>query len=833
MESVFLKLLNMSITASWLIMAVLLFRMLLRKAPMAIRGVLWAFVGVRLVMPFNFRSVWSLIPSAETVNPDILYADKPVIHSGIPVINQAVNPVLSESMAPAIGDSVNPLQIISSIASVIWLIGMATLLLYAVISYIRLRRQVSSAMWLKDSIWLGDQVPSPFILGLFKPRIYLPSGLVQSQRALVIAHEMAHIKRLDHWWKPLGFVLMAVYWFNPLIWLAYVMLCRDIEFACDEQVIKGMGLDEKKNYSIALLTSSTPRRQITACPLAFGESGVKQRIRQVLDFRRPAFWLILVALISCIAVAACFLTDPADNEDPSLLNYKNLVSLAKQSQTWPVIQSGDSGVLDGAISGEALASYLDDGSWTPQRWGRPVQRKAAKSTESIEVQMNATVWLRLFNTDTARIYTDGKERYYQMLEGDYLKALRLVNAPASSEIVPYVSVKCLYMNPLSSQWGIDDSGLRYFIGADTFTILKKDSGEVLVPSTSVTEGWQNLQPEEWNGFFKLMAPGKDLLQAVQQPRWRKLSDRYYLYDMDGTLWIGQFNSDKVGLWNLYELTPEVPGSVDWDTQPTISPTGGSNGPKSRQIGQADLDRDGSAESISVLTVDDAMLYQLTVSKADGATLWQTEMATAHVGWDSLFLCTIDEQPFLLRYNPTMFQGECSYHYELFTLEGGKLTIRKSSEVVFDVNGRNLLDVDALTTFADEVNRLLENSILLLSTEGGEVAIGPSGTENFREDYSDLLTNGFSNLTEAAVVRAAQVHARDVLHELESITNFHTPLIEMVDTSRFSGLPIRVKEYDQGGPFYAVTFNTIKDAMLGPIILFVDKHGTVFAIQSRY
>lgn len=424
MESVFLKMLNMSITASWLIVAVMVFRVLFRKAPKSIRGVLWAFVGIRLVFPFSFQSVWSLIPSAETISPDILYNDKPVIHSGIPLINQVVNPVLSESMAPAIGASVNPLQIFTSIASVIWLIGLVALLAYALVSYVRLRRLVRPAMWLQGQIWLCDRIHTPFILGMFKPRIYLPSDLEEPQRTLVVAHELAHLARRDHWWKPLGFILLAVYWFNPLVWLAYVLLSRDIELACDEQVVKEMGLSDRKAYSETLLTLGAPRRQITACPLAFGEVGVKQRIRHVLDFRRPAFWIIVIALLSCLVVAVFFLTNPLADEKQPLLNYKNLVSLAKQSNTLPVSLSGAAGDSDGVISGEALAAFLDEAAWTEQRWGRSVQRDANKSTASIEVLMNGTVWLRLFNTDTARIYTDGKERYYRMPEGDYAEAFQ-------------------------------------------------------------------------------------------------------------------------------------------------------------------------------------------------------------------------------------------------------------------------------------------------------------------------------------------------------------------------------------------------------------------------
>lgn len=317
MDAVFLKLLNMSITASWLILAVIVLRVLLKKAPKSIRGFLWALVGIRLVLPFSWESVLSLIPSAQTVGSDILYAEVPAIHSGISALNQAVNPVLSESLAPTAGASVNPMQVVAGVASVVWMVGMAALVLYGVVSYIRLRRRVAEAVILRDNLRQSEKVASPFVLGLFHPRVYLPFGLDGESLAYVVAHERAHIKRRDHWIKPIGFLLLAVYWFNPLVWLAYILLCRDIELACDERVVKEMGVEDKKAYSKALLSCSVPRRMIAACPLAFGEVGVKQRIKNVLNYKKPAFWIIVVALVSCVVVAVCFLTNPQTNEDPA------------------------------------------------------------------------------------------------------------------------------------------------------------------------------------------------------------------------------------------------------------------------------------------------------------------------------------------------------------------------------------------------------------------------------------------------------------------------------------------------------------------------------------
>lgn len=312
MEALFLKILNMSITAGWIVLVVVLLRLVFKKAPKWISCVLWAVVALRLVCPFTVESVLSLIPSAETIPPDIVYQQEPAIYSGIGLLNSVVNPVLSESSVSNPGESVNPLQIVSFAASWLWIVGMAAMVLYTLISYLRLRRKVREAAPLKDNIWVCDHIFTPFILGIFRPRIYLPSNMSETDMEYVIAHEKAHLKRRDHWWKPLGFALLTVYWFNPLMWVAYILLCRDIEIACDEKVIGKMDADGKISYSEALINCSVPRRTIAACPLAFGEVGVKSRIKSVLSYRRPAFWIIIVAIAACIVLAVCFLTNPHD-----------------------------------------------------------------------------------------------------------------------------------------------------------------------------------------------------------------------------------------------------------------------------------------------------------------------------------------------------------------------------------------------------------------------------------------------------------------------------------------------------------------------------------------
>ena len=315
MSDLFLNILNMSIAASWLILAVVLLRFLLKKAPKWIAILLWGIVALRLVVPFSFESALSLIPSAETFNAHNIQYETPAISSGIPAVNNAVNPVLGETFAPNSVGSINPLYIWTLVVSAIWLVGIAAMLLYAVISYVRVRQSVAERVPYEGNIFLCDHVKSPFILGLVRPKIYLPSSMDEAAMGPVIAHEKAHLARRDHWWKPLGFLILTVHWFNPLCWVAYVLLCRDIELACDEKVIRQMDLDGKKQYSIALLECSTQRRLVTICPLAFGEVGVKERVKNVLNYKKPAFWIIAVAVVACAVVTVCFATNPAYSQE--------------------------------------------------------------------------------------------------------------------------------------------------------------------------------------------------------------------------------------------------------------------------------------------------------------------------------------------------------------------------------------------------------------------------------------------------------------------------------------------------------------------------------------
>lgn len=310
MDALFLTLLNMCITASYLIIAVIILRLFLRKAPHSVHCVLWSMVAFRLIFPFSFRSDFSLIPSAETIPSDIGMAGRPEIFSGISALNGTVNSAISEYYPVDMGQSINPVQVWIAIAKIIWLCGIAVIFIYTAISYYRLHKKVSASIALGDNILICDDISTPFILGLFHPRIYLPSNLDETQMTCVTAHEKAHIEHFDHWWKVMAFALLTLYWFNPLIWIAYILFCRDLELACDERALKNMGFSQKKSYAETLLACSVSHRKITPCPLAFGEIDIKNRIKSALSYKKPGTKMIVSAVILCLICAGFFLTNP-------------------------------------------------------------------------------------------------------------------------------------------------------------------------------------------------------------------------------------------------------------------------------------------------------------------------------------------------------------------------------------------------------------------------------------------------------------------------------------------------------------------------------------------
>ena len=388
MNELFLKIINMSISASWLVLAVLILRFVLKKAPKWINVLLWGIVAIRLICPFSFESTLSLIPSAETIPLNIGMDTTPTINSGISAINNAVNPIISQSNTPMAGASVNLLQITIGIYEYIWIFGMIALALYTAISYWRLHRKVDTAVRYKDNIFQSENVSSPFVFGIIKPRIYLPFKMNGQDLEHVVAHEHAHIRRKDHWWKPFGFLLLTIHWFNPLMWMAYVLLCRDIELACDEKVIKELGNEQRGDYTQALVACSVNRRMIAACPLAFGEVSVKERVKSVMNYKKPAFWVIIISVIVCVGVAVCFLTNPkqdsytlrivvpAGSQEKFVYTDEEVSTIRNSIKIWSGDGLGDTEVVLSPVNKTTETRYTA----TYLTHGMPVEFDAEKNT---------------------------------------------------------------------------------------------------------------------------------------------------------------------------------------------------------------------------------------------------------------------------------------------------------------------------------------------------------------------------------------------------------------------------------------------------------------------
>lgn len=325
MEALFLRILNLSITASYIAAAVILLRLVLKKAPRWTVCALWALVAVRLLCPFSLESDLSLLPATETVTPEIFYTVQisrrtpdtaPAVTSETFYTEPVAEAAQDSEAVPSAAPQTSSLSLTSAAAAV-WALGTGMLFLYGAGSYLLLRRRMATAVRYKGNLWQSEQVTSPFVLGFFRPNIYLPFGLDNNTLTHVVAHEWAHIRRLDHWTKPLAYVLLATHWFNPLMWIAFILFCRDIELACDEKVVRDLDQDTRREYATALLACGMkgPRPRLAACPLAFGEVGVKTRVKGVMRYKKPALWALIATLLLCAAAAVCLLTDPARAEE--------------------------------------------------------------------------------------------------------------------------------------------------------------------------------------------------------------------------------------------------------------------------------------------------------------------------------------------------------------------------------------------------------------------------------------------------------------------------------------------------------------------------------------
>lgn len=451
MSRIFSGVLQMSIAAAWMIPVVMVLRLLLKRAPKWVNLVLWGLVGLRLVCPFVPESRFSLMPKLPILsgylygnmigNPagNVFRAD--TLQNGTNFSNNISQAALDGSMGAAgsgmggafgiTGSGIGafgagvwriPERLLSAF-SILWLAGVILFTGYAVYSYARVRRQVAEAMWLRENLWICDEVKSPFILGLRKPKSYLSSSMDEVLYPYVIAHEQAHLKRGDQWWKPLGFLILAIHWFQPFVWVAYLLFCNDLELACDESAVKKLNPQERKDYSYALLSCSMQRRLVTVCPLAFGEVGVKKRVKEILNYKKPTFWVVLAAVAVCVIVAVCFLTNPKQGTTTTIL----LTNEAGKSENG--VDAGNVASADEVNAQQETDAALQEALDKQREQAEAVKEASAAEQEKqasenpagwIPMQNgNTTTWMNMQDGATAGFVTGkGNAAYAQVKVGD-------------------------------------------------------------------------------------------------------------------------------------------------------------------------------------------------------------------------------------------------------------------------------------------------------------------------------------------------------------------------------------------------------------------------------
>lgn len=348
MTNIFISLVDKSINAGWLILAVIVVRFLLKDAPKFVRCILWCLVGIRLLIPFSIESTFSLVPSRNVMPPETVYSVSTENGSEMWWDESGI----TENYIPIVDKRMNPLPIAWSVGTYIWIVGMIFLGCYTIITYVRLKRRMRDAVRLQGNIFQSEKVKTPFVMGVVKLVIYIPYHLTEAERECVIAHERAHIKRGDHFWKPIAFAVLTLYWFQPLVWLAYVLFCKDIELACDEKVLREIGLHNKRVYSQTLLDCSVTNHTIAACPIAFGETGVKMRIKNIVNYKKPTLWILLLSFTAVAVVTVCFMTSP------------------KEVQTEEVVLEKDAFVEN--VVGPETKSYAEESEETEEATGTGV-----------------------------------------------------------------------------------------------------------------------------------------------------------------------------------------------------------------------------------------------------------------------------------------------------------------------------------------------------------------------------------------------------------------------------------------------------------------------------
>lgn len=764
MDDVFLKLVNLSISASWLILAVLVLRVVLEKAPKWVMPLLWGVVALRLVCLFSIESALSLIPSAETIPSEIVTETRePVLYEQA-TLDIVTNPTLPSAAEVPVGVSRQQAQVDFNIYSILWLAGMAALLVHALVSAGKLKRKLATAILLRDNIYESEFVDSPFVFGVVKPNIYLPMHMDEGTAAYVIAHECAHLARRDHWWKVLGYLVLALHWFNPLVWVAYILFCRDIELACDEKVVKGLDGAARADYSQALLSCAAPKRAVAACPLAFGEGNIKTRVKSALHYKKPAFWVAAAAVLAVVIVAVCFLTNPRSERGSLVwaqkLNAADVASIelyvpaegeARQYKKLDTEEMAQAVELINSSRGTYIEKpdtvyaglpvwfllTMDDG--TVHAVGSVVGHYLIIDGDTFDADVeNQAEWENYVLKGDSASPIDMADRLSYVLYGMTTGVYTLGEAVFEDSVwetsyeETFANTKSTPELWLSSALGTDMTGILYgtVTAARGYSYRFSEWEEINLTVSNFDWLFRSGSGEDWDGTsaarlrrenahaWRGTRTGEDVNATVPMAEIRRQDE---LTAMDQWLLLQQ----KDG--SLYLVMGYRSGGLPYSgAHPyrwIVRLNGGAT-----ELTRADLNGDGIEEVISYTGTSTQEPYRLRVSNQSGEELWSAELGLAHVGWSSYFLYRDSVKTALLCYEPTIYQGEASYSYELFMLsENGTTTLAENS-VSFSVNSDSADSWPAeARKFADEVNRLLDKSELLFSTLNAELHSYGDGT----------------------------------------------------------------------------------------------------------
>lgn len=757
MDDVFLKLVNLSISASWLILAVLVLRVVLKKAPKWVMPLLWGVVALRLVCLFSIESALSLIPSAETIPSEIVTETRePVLYEQA-TLDIVTNPTLPSAAEVPVGVSRQQAQVDFNIYSVLWLAGMAALLVHALVSAGKLKRKLATAILLRDNIYESEFVDSPFVFGVVKPNIYLPMHMDEGTAAYVIAHEHAHLARRDHWWKVLGYLVLALHWFNPLVWVAYILFCRDIELACDEKVVKGLDGAARADYSQALLSCAAPKRAVAACPLAFGEGNIKTRVKSALHYKKPAFWVAAAAVLAVVIMAVCFLTNPRSERGSLVwaqkLNAADVASIelyvpaegeARQYKKLDTEEMAQAVELINSSRGTYIEKpetvyaglpvwfllTMDDG--TVHAVGSVVGHYLIIDGDTFDADVeNQAEWENYVLKGDSASPIDMADRLsyalYGMTTGVYTlgEAVFEDSVWETSYEETFANTKSTPELWLSSALGTDMTGILYgtVTAARGYSYRFSEWEEIDLTVSNFDWLFRSASGEDWNGTSAAKLRRENVrawrgTRTAEDDNATAPLERYLRWDelaaMDQWLLLQQ----KDG--SLYLVMGYRSGGLPYSgAHPyrwIVRLNGGAT-----ELTRADLNGDGIEEVISYTGASTQKPYRLRVSNQSGEELWSAELGLAHAGWSSYFLYRDSVKTALLCYEPTMYQGEASYSYRLFLLSGSETTTLAENSVSFSINPDSTDPWPAeAQKFADEVNRLLDQSELLFSTLNGEL-----------------------------------------------------------------------------------------------------------------